>query len=122
MEHVRSKLLTTILTWIISVPARWNTYFIFGAHMAATLPLNPAKEEIVLDPGSASWLQVVRRNDGKSRTCSVPLKYFDVLKAHGYLDGTAGDAKLTPVGRAKIVEAENAEKAEKKPSKKKKSK
>src|SRR5512144_958003 len=101
-----------------SILAGWN--FLFWRTTLTTLRLNPTTDAIQLDPASAAWLTIINRNSGKQRPCAVPKKYFDVLHAWGYVEGTFAAAKLSPTGRARLLEEEMQAKANKKSKKKNK--
>ena len=84
-----------------------------------TLQLNSnPKDNIQLDKSSAAWLSVCRRNSSNQRTCMIPERYFDVLKAWGYVEGTFAAAKISPAGLARLISQEQ-EAAKKQPKKKK---
>jgi hypothetical protein len=79
-----------------------------------TLQLNATtKETIQLDPASENWLNICKRNSGNQRACAIPKRYFDILLAWGYVQGTPGNAKISPTGLARLLLEQNSQKATK---------
>lgn len=59
-----------------------------------------------LDASSTEWLMHARRASLNSTFCTMPQKYFDVLQAWGYVEGTATTARLTGTGLSLTLAAE----------------
>ena len=88
--------------------------------MTVTLNLNQkTNEQIVLDPQSERWLTVIRNHTSRSRTCTVPKKYFDILLTWGLVNGSHSNAKVSPTGMSWLMTLEEQARQDKKSTKKK---
>ena len=67
-----------------------------------------------LDTSSTQWLMQVHKASLNSTFCTMPAKYFEVLSAWGYVDGTAVAAKLTGKGLSQALVVKENEKSSKK--------
>ena len=83
-------------------------HFYIGDDMPDPLP--------VLDTSSTEWLMQAHQASLGSRFCTMPDRYFQVLNAWGYVEGTATAAKLTGKGLSQALQV----KAAAKPSRKRK--
>jgi hypothetical protein len=73
-----------------------------------------------LDASSNLWLTQAHTASLNSKLCTMPEKYFNVLKTWGYVEGTPAAAKITGKGLSKVVSDKQAEKAIPKKTKKRK--
>ena len=64
-----------------------------------------------LDAGSTEWLMQAHKASLNSKFCTMPQKYFDVLKAWGYVDGTPASVQVTGKGLSQVLITQQADKA-----------
>jgi hypothetical protein len=84
-------------------------FFFYGGYMPEQLP--------ALDASSTQWLDQAYKAAQNSKFCTMPQKYFDVLRAWGYIEGTPTAAKITGKGLSQALVTQEAEKSARKKKK-----